>query len=83
MTTMQEEWARYKGVCYPRGVSQIQEQECYQAYWAGALTALDQVMAASRLPEKEAGEAIEKLMREVVAVCGLEVKRILSKTKTN
>lgn len=65
MTTMTDEWRAYRDACYPQGMSATQNQECHQAFFAGALCAMTAMVKASKLPEDEAVKASAALWREV------------------
>jgi hypothetical protein len=66
VTTMTEEWRKYRDACYPQGASATQNRECHQAFFAGALCALKATEAICELPGDNALAEANKLWREVV-----------------
>jgi hypothetical protein len=67
--TMQQWWREYRDACYPKGLSAIQNRECHQAFFAGALCAINSMNALSELPEDNAVAELSKLTAECVEIC--------------
>lgn len=63
--SMTDEWRSYRDACYPQGMSAIQNQECHQAFFAGALCAMTAMVVASKLPEGQDVKASAALWTEV------------------
>lgn len=70
MKTLQDQWKQYRDSVYPQGITGIQNRECHQAFFAGALIALGLMTELSALPEDTAVVELEKLMREGRETCG-------------
>jgi hypothetical protein len=68
MKTLQEEWGCYRDACYPTGTTAIQNQECHQAFFAGASVVLAFMDDMGKLPTKEAVAGLERLCNEAAAV---------------
>jgi len=66
ITTIADEWRRYRDIMYPQGVSAAQNKECHQAFMAGALQAFCLVQLISNLPEPEAFTELDKVQTELV-----------------
>lgn len=70
MKTLEEHWITYKTACYPNGIPSHQERECHQAFFSGALIALNDIVAScSELSEEQAYNTILKLIEEAEAKC--------------
>lgn len=68
--TLEEEWKRYMDTLYPEGVSDLQERECKQAFFAGAINyncMLDKI--ADNMGEEEGAPLFQKLQEEMRAYC--------------
>lgn len=76
---MAKAWADYANKVYPRPISNVQEKECSQAFYAGFAVALDQLSAIASKPEDEAVAALEVLHKDVEAV----LANLLQKGKRN
>jgi len=75
--TLQDEWQKYKQACYPQGITANQNRECHQAFFAGALVALQSVKTiANALPEGHAAAAVGALMMEAELVTGAHVANL-------
>jgi hypothetical protein len=68
MSTIQEEWVRYRDTIYPEGISGTQNRETHQAFFSGALIAMTLTMQLADLPEDKAVIALKKLKEEVHSV---------------
>jgi hypothetical protein len=65
--TIQSEWEGYRDSCYPQGLSAIQEKECRQAFFSGALLILHRTSEISgSAAEASAIREIEALYRELI-----------------
>lgn len=74
MKTLQQEWLKYKESCYPEGITETQNRECHQAFFSGALTAMNLVVEASALPMNEAWKEIRRLADEATDACMSKVQ---------
>lgn len=68
MKTMQESWVEYRDKIYPKGISGVQNRECHQAFFCGALVIADTLNEVTTLPDNEAEAALKKLIGEVISV---------------
>ena len=79
MKTLQDDWKIYRDACYPKGCSAIQNKECHQAFFAGALMALNASVALSvGTDEEQAAKAFGLLIKEAEQVLmdrGSQLKR--------
>lgn len=65
--TIQSEWENYARHCYPHGMVPIQEKECRQAFFSGALVMLRLTSEISGVySEDDAIGQIGQLQRELV-----------------
>jgi hypothetical protein len=71
MNTMQEAWRDYRDRCYPKGIEGIQNRECHQAFFSGALVAIEAMMDISNntTDDSKAVKAVDRLLSEVLSVC--------------
>jgi hypothetical protein len=69
MKLLQQHWQEYKDSVYPGEIPAVQNRECHQAFFAGALAGMSEMKAISELPEEEALAAITKLVHEAGQVC--------------
>jgi hypothetical protein len=76
MTTLQSEWRTYRDKAYPKGVNAIQNQECHQAFFAGAAVALGNMSTLAELPEDEAVVELQKLFTEAMSVLQLRSQHL-------
>lgn len=68
--SMQEEWRKYRDAIYAEGLPARQNIELHQAFFCGALAAINTINeAGKRLSEDEATDRLAKLIREVMEVC--------------
>ncbi len=68
MKTLQEEWREYRDKIYPEGISGVQNRECHQAFFAGALVVSKQLNDISKLPEGVAEAQFQKMVQEAFEV---------------
>jgi hypothetical protein len=69
ISTMHSKWEDYRDSCFPQGVSAVQEKECRQAFYAGALSFFTIMSSEISEPANDpATSQLEKLRREVVGV---------------
>lgn len=70
MSTLQDQFVIYRDACYPPAsgkLSEVQEAETHQAFFAGALTTLDLITKASeKMPEDEAAKFLSTLATEIM-----------------
>lgn len=77
MKTLQDHWREYRDKVYPEGISAIQNRECHQAFFAGAMVALVTAdKAASTLTEDEAVKTLQSMAKEVMEVCEFRLKTL-------
>jgi hypothetical protein len=70
MKTLEDQWKTYRDACYPTGVSKLQEVECRQSFFAGALVVLKLATdRAADLSEEDAFKSVGDLIREAQTVC--------------
>lgn len=69
MKALQQHWQEYKDSVYPGELPAVQNRECHQAFFAGALAGMAEMKAISELPEEEATSAIKKLFNETAGIC--------------
>lgn len=69
MKSFQDQWREYRDRVYPEGLSAIQNRECHQAFFAGALVALYNCMALADLKDDMAEKKLCSILGEVEAVC--------------
>jgi hypothetical protein len=60
-------WCDYANKIYPQPISNIQEKECSQAFYAGFAIALEKLSAIAAKPEDEAVVELEALHKDVEA----------------
>jgi hypothetical protein len=72
ITTLQSSWEKYRTACYPDGITAIQDKECRQAFFMGALCLMGIMNAEVATIEDldKAAEEMEKLCKEAHAECG-------------
>lgn len=74
MIKMQDEWRAYRDACYPDGTDAIQNRECHQAFFAGALSVMNALTGpVTQLSDEEGVKAVEKLSVEIRGVCNARV----------
>lgn len=77
MTTLNEKWKEYRDTCYPKGCHPVQNKECHQAFFCGALLAMELMIERSKkLPEEQAEKDVEALMTEAMQTCKSSVDLI-------
>lgn len=64
ITTLQEEWRKYRDAIYPDGISGVQNRETHQAFFAGAFIMGKAMMLASVMPEAQAVAFLDSLVNE-------------------
>lgn len=69
MTTLQQGWQDYRNKVYPKTISPIQNKECHQAFFAGALTTILLMHQAGQLPDAQAESALARLQAEAQQAC--------------
>lgn len=69
MKTPEELWTEYAQMVYPRGMEKIQAQETRQAYFAGLLSAVHELMtiAAGENDDGVAAEQMDVFYKKVQA----------------
>ena len=68
MKTLQDEWKHYRDSCYPTGTTAVQNQECHQAFFAGASVILGLMDELGTLPPKAAVELLQRLCVETATM---------------
>lgn len=78
--TIREEWEHYRDSTYPDGIPDSQERECYQAFVAGAFTAVVScvVIAAGSPETDDAAKNLQNYLTQVQEECR---KLITKRTK--
>ncbi|MDX1951475.1 MAG: hypothetical protein SFY81_04785 [Verrucomicrobiota bacterium] len=66
--SFQNEWKNYRDQVYPGGTSDLQNKECNQAFFAGALSLLVRMEEVSMLPGAEAIAALHAIRSEIIQV---------------
>lgn len=80
--TIQELWREYRDLCYPDGMPAVQNRECHQAFFAGAMCILTYQTGITVLDDDEAMKVLGRVQREVEGVCahmakGVEIRNLL------
>ena len=65
----QDKWKEYRDACYPQGCVPIQNRECHQAFFAGALVMARLMDEIAKLPQDLAIANLRKLTTEALQVC--------------
>lgn len=65
---MSAEWRTYRDRVYPQGTAAIQNKECHQAFFAGALVTMGKMTDIAALEEDAAVLALEKLHKEILEI---------------
>lgn len=71
MKTLSQCWQDYRQQVYPEEIPAAQEAETHQAFFAGALMTTLILQSLATLPDDEAAEALEKLVKEARTICRL------------
>ena len=61
MTTLQDEWREYRDKVYPNGTNAIQNKECHQAFFAGAMMAFKAMNLAAESNNEAEADAVKML----------------------
>lgn len=70
MKTLAQEWTEYSIACYPEGASVMQAMETRQAFFAGALVALQTMtVEVAALPTQDAEKCLAALVHEATETC--------------
>lgn len=81
ITTMKERWDQYRSACYPDGCSAVQEKECRQAFYSGALSLFAITTSeVTELSDDDGAKALEVISREIEAACREYVKSNFSRS---
>lgn len=65
MTTLHEQWIKYRDTLYPNGIPALQEKETHQAFVAGALCVKLTITELAQMPSAQAQAALQKFYREI------------------
>jgi len=69
LKTLNDEWVEYRNAAYPEGLASLQAAECHQAFFAGAFTAILNMMQRANLPEGQDEAAVKQLLDEAYHIC--------------
>jgi hypothetical protein len=71
MSTLTEEWKKYFAACHPPSQGEIpmlQEIETRQAFFAGALIAMNLIIKTGDLSDQDAESELEKMFAEAIEI---------------
>jgi hypothetical protein len=77
MKTIAQHWAHYFHMVYPQGASELQRDECQQAFYGGAATALETVLdVLNSQTEESAIPALRSVETEIETFLRDRAKRL-------
>lgn len=79
--TLKEAWAEYQANIYPQGITKVQQVECSQAFYAGALIMFHLMSGITALPltEDEQANKLETVRQEAMNFIKHQVETVLQK----
>lgn len=69
---IEKSWREYRKACYPEEIPKVQECECRQAFFSGALITIKLCLGISNselFSEEEAGKILQDMMQETESAC--------------